>query len=72
MLISVTVKPHAGSDKVIEENHEYLVFTRAVPSGGAANEAVVLLLAEHFKISKSRIRIKSGRTSRRKIVEVDE
>ena len=38
---------------------------------GAANEGLVTLLAKHFGVSKSKVQIVSGFTSRIKRIEVD-
>ncbi|WP_438811182.1 DUF167 domain-containing protein [Rhodopirellula halodulae] len=46
------------------------VSVHAVPENGKANRAVVASLAKWFGISKSRLAIVSGDTSRQKTVEV--
>jgi uncharacterized protein YggU (UPF0235/DUF167 family) len=38
---------------------------------GAANDGLVALLAEHFKVSKSKVSIEAGFTSRIKRVSID-
>ncbi len=38
---------------------------------GAANEGLIALLAKHFEVSKSKVQIVSGFTSRIKRIEVD-
>jgi uncharacterized protein (TIGR00251 family) len=43
----------------------------APPVDGAANAALIEFVADALKIAKSRVRIVSGQTSRRKVVEVD-
>jgi len=47
------------------------VAVSAPPEKGKANERLIELLAEHFRVAKSRIKIVSGHTSRSKVVEVD-
>jgi uncharacterized protein (TIGR00251 family) len=42
----------------------------AVPVDGAANEALRRTLAEHLGVSRSQVRIVSGETYRRKVVEI--
>lgn len=42
----------------------------APPVDGAANEALVALLAEHLGVAKRDIRIVHGATSRQKVVEI--
>lgn len=44
----------------------------APPEKGRANEALVALLAETLRVPKSAVRVVAGRTSRRKVVEVDD
>lgn len=48
----------------------YKVYTRTPPVDGAANEAVCELLAEHFGVSKSSVKIVQGQTSTRKVAEI--
>lgn len=43
----------------------------APPVDGAANAALIEFVAERLRIAKSRVRIVSGQSSRRKVVEVD-
>jgi hypothetical protein len=71
MKIFVKVKPKAKENKIekIDENH-FKVSVKEPPVGGKANLAVVENLARYFKISKAKIRIVSGQTSRNKIIEI--
>ena len=50
----------------------YKVHTTTPPVDGAANEAVRDLLAEHFVVAKSQVRIVLGHTSTRKVAEVEQ
>ena len=43
----------------------------APPVDGAANAALIEFVAERLRVPKSRVRIVTGQTSRRKVVEVD-
>ena len=43
----------------------------APPVDGAANAALIEFVADSLSVAKSRVRIVSGQTSRRKVVEVD-
>ena len=43
----------------------------APPVDGAANEALLRLLAKRFGVPRSALRIVSGETSRMKVVEID-
>ena len=73
MRVTVTVKP--GSKKgplvVQDESGELTVFLQERAIDGAANEGLVSLLAKHFSVSKSKVQIVSGFTSRIKRIEVD-
>jgi uncharacterized protein YggU (UPF0235/DUF167 family) len=50
---------------------ELTVFLQERAIDGAANEGLVSLLAKHFNVSKSKVQIVSGFTSRIKRIEVD-
>ena len=72
MKIWVTVKPQARREEVRKlADGEYSVSVRAPAREGKANEAVIELLAEHFSVPKSSIRIVRGETARRKLVEIE-
>lgn len=70
--INVYVQPRA-SKTVVAGMHDGCVKIRlaAPPVDGAANAALVEFVAEQLGIAKSRVRIATGLTSRRKTVEVD-
>lgn len=71
MIYSVTVKP--GSKKgplVVQDGEELIVYLREKPVEGQANIALVKLLATHFHVPKTTIRIKSGARGRKKLVEI--
>lgn len=73
MRITVTVKPGSKKGPLVEVSPDgsltvYLL-QRAVD--GAANEGLIALLAKHFKVSKSKVVIESGFTSRIKRVSID-
>ena len=68
----VHVQPRAARSEVIGLHGEALKLRiTAPPVGGAANVAVVELLAKQLGIPRSRITITSGHTSRRKQVLVE-
>ena len=50
----------------------FIVFILRLRLDGAANVAVIKMLAEHFGVPKSQITIIRGETSRDKIVEIPE
>ena len=50
----------------------YKVSVKATPTDGKANDAIIRILAEHFKIPRMRVRIVSGHTTNQKIIEIDQ
>ncbi len=67
---TVTVKPGSFQEKIIVTSpSELTVYLRAKAHDGEANAALVKLLARHFKITKTSIKIVRGLTSRTKLVE---
>lgn len=68
----VRVQPRASRSEVTGEQEGALrVRLAAPPVNGAANEALVELLAKLLHVAKRDVRIVTGATSRRKLVEVD-
>ena len=67
------MKPGSKKGPLIEANDEgsLTIFLQERAVDGAANEGLVALLAKHFEVSKSKVQIVSGFTSRIKRIEVD-
>ncbi|MBQ8996796.1 DUF167 domain-containing protein [Candidatus Saccharibacteria bacterium] len=72
MLISVTIKPGSKKGPLVTENPDgsLTVYLREKPHDGEANAALLKLLADHFSVPKTSLRIKSGAASRRKLIEL--
>ena len=70
MKIRVKVKPNSKTEELSQEGESFLVKVKEPPKEGKANQAVVRLLAEHFGVPHSQVRILSGFTSRNKVIEV--
>ena len=69
--INVRVIPRAKQNKITTDDDGCLrVHITAAPVDGAANVAVIKMLAEYFNIPKSQIKIVRGETSRDKVVEI--
>ena len=71
MLIRVYVTPNAGKTGVVRVTDDYFevrVDERA--EGGRANKRLLEILADYFRVPKSRISILRGTKSRNKIVQV--
>ena len=80
MKIVVKAKPNSKEEKVIRSQPDmfakplddyYTVSVKEPPVQGKANEAIIRVLAEHFGVSRSKVRISSGLTSKQKIVEIN-
>lgn len=68
----VKVKPNSKQQKIEEQPKGSLtVHLKSPPVDGKANEELIKLLSEKFDVPKSHIRIKSGLSSRKKLVEID-
>jgi uncharacterized protein (TIGR00251 family) len=70
--IPIKVKPRSKTEGVTKEidGDVYVVRVKAPPVEGKANRAVLKLLAKHFGVPESRLRIVSGLSSKNKVVEV--
>ncbi len=68
--INIRVKPGSSQEKIVENEGGLTVFMHARAHDGEANEALVKILAKHFKVPKSSIRIVQGQKSREKVVEL--
>lgn len=71
MIYAVTVKPNSKKGPlVVEQGGELTVYLREKPIAGAANVALIKVLAEHFRVPKSSVTIKTGMRGRKKLVEI--
>jgi uncharacterized protein (TIGR00251 family) len=70
MRIQVRVKPNSKTQEVSQEGNSFAVKVKEPAREGRANQAVIKLLAEHFGVPKSQVRILSGLTSKNKVIEV--
>ena len=69
--ILVVVKPQAKKAAVKKiSDAEYAVSVHAPAREGKANQAVIELLADYFKVPKSALRIVRGETAKRKVMEI--
>lgn len=69
--IWISVKPQAKTESVIKvADGEYRVSVHPPAQDNQANQAVVKLLAEHFSVPKSAVRIVRGCVSRKKLIEI--
>lgn len=72
MILTVHVKPNARESKITKRlDDTTIVVSLAAPAKeGKANEALIAFLAEAYGVSKSRVRLVRGATTRIKHVEV--
>lgn len=68
----VKVKPNSKNQNIKEETDGSLtIHLKSPPLNGKANEELIKLLAVKFNVTKSSIRIKSGLSSRQKLIEIN-
>ena len=71
MIVSVLVKPGSSQEKVVEGSEGNLVvFTHARAHDGEANKKVIQILAEHYGVSKSQVKLVRGAKGRAKVFEI--
>jgi len=70
----VHVKPGSRKAPLVQVGEDGLltVFVKERAVDGAANKGVYAVLAAHFNVRKSEVRIVSGHTARIKTVEIDD
>ncbi|MGV9678020.1 DUF167 domain-containing protein [Nocardia sp. NPDC003482] len=71
-VVRATIKPNSGKGPLVEtlDDGTLLLYVRAPAAEGKANRAAIELLAEHFGVAKSRVRLTAGATSRYKRFEI--
>ncbi len=69
MKIQIKLHPNSSQEKIreIEKDREYEVWIKEKPIEGEANKELAKVLKKYFK---KQIRIVSGFTSRKKVVEI--
>jgi len=67
MKIKIKVKPSSGEQNVEEKDGFYLVKLKSAPENNKANLELLKLLKKYFKKD---VEIKSGFSSRNKIIEI--
>ena len=66
------VKPNSKQQSIKEEtNGSFTIHLKSPPVDGKANEELIKILRKQFDLPKSKIRIKSGLSSRQKLIEID-
>ncbi len=71
--ISVRLQPRASRDELLGWNEEgtLRVRVKAPPVDGAANAALIQLLAKRLGVAKNRVTLIAGATARNKVIEIE-
>ena len=71
MLLYVKAKPNQRFDRVEKVGDDWQIRLKAPAVDGKANEHLIEFLSEVLNISKSKIILKKGQTSKLKCLEID-
>ena len=72
MQINIKVKPNSKEQKIIEEvDGSLTIRLKSPPVDGKANKELIKVLSKKYNVPKSYIRIKSGVSSRQKLIEIN-
>jgi hypothetical protein len=71
MIFSVRVNVRSSRNYIEEKDGVLKVYLTKPACEGQANQQLVILLSEYFKVKKYQIKIKSGEKSRNKLIEVN-
>jgi len=70
MRLEIKVIPKASRNLIKSDGARFKAYVTAPPENNKANKALVALIASHFNVKKSAIRIVRGEHSALKIVDV--
>jgi uncharacterized protein len=69
--ISVLVKTQARNQALTKiADNEYTISVHAPPIKGKANDAVIQILAKHFAVPQSCVKIIRGQSARKKLIQI--
>ena len=73
MKLSIHLKPNSRhhEEVVVGDDGVLTIYTKAPAIEGRANLAAVKLLAKHFGVAPSKVKLVRGATSKYKVFEVD-
>lgn len=71
MLIKIKVKPNQSACEIKYLNPNLEVRLKSTAADGKANEELVKLLAKSFKVPQKGVKIKRGRFSKNKLLELE-
>lgn len=74
MKISVHLKPNSRhrEEVVVGDEGMLTIYTKAPAIEGRANAAAVKLLAKHFGVTPSKVKLVRGATSKYKLFDIDQ
>ena len=71
-MLQIKVKPHARVSQLTQtQDGQWLAQLKSEPVDGKANEELIALVAKYLGCRKADVSIKSGATSRMKLVRVE-
>lgn len=72
MKISALLKPNSKHREEVVQNEDgsLTIFTKSPAVEGRANKAALQLLADYYNVSKTKVRLVRGGTSKYKIFEI--
>ena len=70
-LVPVRVLPRSSRNEMRQESEGLRVSLTAAPVEGAANEALIALLAEKLRLPKRQVQVARGATSRQKVLAIE-
>ena len=70
-IVQIKVKPNSRAS-LLEQNEDgtWVAQLKSPPVDGKANEELIGLVAKHFRVRKSEVSIKSGGSSRLKLIQI--
>ena len=70
MRIEIKVIPRSSREELVEKDWMIKAYVKPAPDKGKANAAVIGLIAKKYGVKKKDVTIITGKTARKKIVEV--
>jgi len=72
-IVQIKVKPNSRASLLEQkEDGTWIAQLKSPPVDGKANEELIGLVAKHFRVRKSEVSIKSGGSSRLKLIQISE
>jgi uncharacterized protein len=68
--LQIKVKPNSRVEELVEVDGSWEARVKAPPVDGKANAALIALVAKHFGVRKAQVTLKSGASSRLKLIQI--